>query len=147
MDISSTSSEDDLSRDTRHERRRIKSAPSSRRIQEDFVKHLSYIKLETPPSEIPTMSKTLPPKQANANPAATLATTQDAATPATAQATATPATIDTLQPIPETSRDAAFPTSYDPGQPSTLEDTKARFQMAAMSFSKTETYVLGLGSL
>ena len=129
MDISSTSFEDDLSQDTRHKRRCIKSAPSATRIQEDFVKHLSDIKLETSFREISTMPKMIPQKQAAATPAGT----QDAATLATAQATATPASTETPQSFPGTSRDAAFPTPHDPGQPSTLEKTKARFQMAAMS--------------
>ena len=111
MDISSASSEDNLNRDKWHERRRIarlssiKSAPSARRSQEDFIKTLSDIKLETPSSEISKMPKTIPQKQATA----TLAGTQDAATPATLQASATPVATESPQPIPGTSRDAAFP--------------------------------------
>ena len=96
MDISSASSEDNLIRDKWHERRRIarlssiKSAPSARRIHEDFIKNLSDIKLESLSSEISKMPKTIPQKQATA----TLAGTQDAATPATLQASATQAATE-----------------------------------------------------
>ena len=90
MDIRSASSEDNLIQDRRHERRRIKSAPSARRIHEDFIKNLSDIKLESLSSEISKMPKTIPQKQATA----TLAGTQDAATPATLQASATQAATE-----------------------------------------------------
>ena len=83
-------------RDKWHERQHIMSAPSARRIQEDFVKNPSDIKFETPSSEISKMPKMIPQKQATATPAGT----QDAATPATVQATATSAATKTPQPIP-----------------------------------------------
>ena len=98
------------------------------------------------------MPKTIPQKQATAIPAgtqatATLAGTQDAATRATLQAYAAPAATDTPQPIPGTSRDAAFANPYKKPPPTTLEETKARFQMAALSFTKVESNIYDMGNL
>ena len=89
------------------------------------------------------MPKTIHQKQATATPAGT----QDAATPATLQASATLATTESPQLVPGTSRDAAFPNPYKKGPPNTLEETKARFQMAALSFTKVESNVKGMGNL
>ena len=142
MDISSTSSEDDLTRDKRHERRRIKSALSAKQIQEDFVKNLSDIKLETPTSATSTMPKASQ-KQATAPPVGT----QDAATPATLQASATPAAGIMPQPVPGTSNNAPFINPYDKPPPLTLEETKARFQVAALAFTKVEHNIQNMGNL
>ena len=89
------------------------------------------------------MPKTIPQTQATA----TQAGTQDAATPATLQASATPAATDTPQPIPGTSRDAAFVNPYKLPPPTTMEETKARFQMAALSFTKVESNIYNMGNL
>ena len=96
-----------------------------------------------PSSEISMMPKTIPHKQATATPAGT----QDAATPATLQASATPAATESPQPIPGTSRNAAFPNPYEKPPPTTLEETKARFQIAALSFTKVESNIHGMGNL
>ena len=107
-----------------------------------MAKNLSDIKLETLSSKISKMPKTIPQKQATATPAE-----HDDATPATVQVTATPAATETPQTIPGTSRDSYFPTPYHPEQPTTVEETKTRFQMAAISFTKVEYNVMGMGNL
>ena len=154
MNISSTSSEDDLTRDNRHERQSIKSAPSAKQIQDDFVKHLSDIKLETPTSAISTMpkvsQKSTSALPAGAQAAATPATMQDSATPAPQQAPATsaaglPPQLQP-QPVPGTSQTPSI-NPYTKPPPSTLEETKARFQLEALEFSKVELNIHNMGNI
>ncbi len=162
MDISSTSSEDNLTRDKRHERRRIKSAPSAKRIQDDFVKNLSDIRLETPTSAISTMPKVFqkstsalpagaqaaPTLPVGAQAAATPATAQEFATPAPPQAPATSAAglPPQPQPVPGTSQTPSV-NPYTKPPPTTLEETMARFQLAALEFSKVESNIHNMGNI
>ena len=89
------------------------------------------------------MPKTIPQTQATATPAGT----QEAATPATLQASATPAATNTPQPIPGTSHNAPSVNPYDKPPPLTLEETKARFQMAAVEFTKVEHNIHSMGNI
>ena len=85
---------------------------------------------------------------AGAQTAATSATTQEAATPAPQQAPAPSAAglPPQPQPVPGTSQTPSV-NPYTKPPPTTLDETMARFQLAALEFSKVESNIHNMGNI